>query len=349
MLLNACLAQTGSPDRLESRGPVVGIPSSSRKRVFRQPGPAWDHERTLQNTGQLQSMRTFGRTPTPDPDALRRTFAFRYSVLDPGSGRLPLWCGRLGGLAHVAAFATGAFNATSRKSLMRIHRLVCLAAALLVCSVMRAGAAPPADFDGNSAERYLNMTGNPANLHSMTAGPDGVKALTTNFMLNIPRRTGPPFTDPNDWRTHAEYCAAEVIVLAKNVASSSILTSGKNRIYTVSHFQVLDTIKTDALIKVGQTIVTYREGGQVEDEGEQLRVETSNTPSYQANKVYILTLTRDHSASKLQYIAPSNGTIAVKEERIYPSLGTWAGLLSGTSYSDVKSAFTRVGNAAACH
>lgn len=117
----------------------------------------------------------------------------------------------------------------------------------------------------------------------------------------------------------------------------------------MSHFQVLDTIKTDARIKAGQTIVTYREGGQVEDEGEQLRVETFNTPPYQADKVYILTLMRDPTASKRQYIAPSNGTTVVKGERIYPGLGTWAGLLSGTSYSDVKSAFTRVGNAAACH
>jgi hypothetical protein len=158
---------------------------------------------------------------------------------------------------------------------------------------------------------------------------------------------GPPFTTKKDWEAWVDYCGYDTVVLAKNIDSSPVLSRQKNFIYTVSHFSVLESLKSDVPLPATQTLVTYRLGGEVKDAGETLRFETS-TPAYKQGKEYLLLLNRAVGASLAQYAAQDVITVAVRNSRIYPSSSDWAGFLPGTEYSEVVATLKRVSRTKAC-
>jgi hypothetical protein len=104
--------------------------------------------------------------------------------------------------------------------------------------------------------------------------------------------------------------------------STPVLSSDGTLIYTVSHFSVLDTIKSDVPFTRGQTLTAYRLGGEVGDGTDKLRIETPDMAAFEPRRTYLLSLTRDKSASVPQYALPLNLTIAVMDGKVFPGLGT---------------------------
>jgi hypothetical protein len=140
------------------------------------------------------------------------------------------------------------------------------------------------------------------------------------------------------------YCYCDAIVLAEYVNSNPPgLTKSKGAIYTVSHFKVSQVIKGSQLTP-GQTILSYRAGGEVEDDGELLRIDTPDAPPYKVGQTYLLMLERDKTASKLQYHVADEGTTVVTGARVYPSIPGQLGFLPGTTIADVLADFAQAAN-----
>jgi hypothetical protein len=222
--------------------------------------------------------------------------------------------------------------------------------ALMMLGVCAAGAQPtvPIDVDRNAAEQHYAIRHAPS-LHSQETLPDGARG----FLRPVPQayenpnvRVPPPFQSKDQWYAHLAYCNADVIVVGELVDSTPVLMSSKAAIYTVSRFTVVQVIKGSML--PGQIITTYRLGGEVTDEGERLRVEMPDTPAYKLDTEYLLPLTQDRVAGRIQYVAPDYGTILVKGGRVSSNLGKWAGFLPGTTYAEVASTFAHVASEAGC-
>jgi len=210
------------------------------------------------------------------------------------------------------------------------------------------------NIDINAVEAHFVGSGPTINLHSLaSAFPDGVKGArfeSVGTQVGLPLNIPADFSSMKDYRAWRTFCNFDTIILAKFLHSTSpLITSDKSEIYTVSYFSVLDVIKGDGFLTSGQTVITYRRGGEVTDAGERLRVDVPDAPPYRANNTYILQLRREKNASKLQYAALDEGTIQVTNQRIYSNLGEWSIFLPGTSYREVVSTFNRVSNARSCN
>jgi hypothetical protein len=150
----------------------------------------------------------------------------------------------------------------------------------------------------------------------------------------------PPFATEIEWETYSDYCRWDAIVLATSLDSTAVLSSDKRLIYTVSHFSVLDSIKSDVPLRPGEGLVVYRLGGMVEDGGEKLRIDTPDIAAFEPQKAYILQLTRDKSASVRQYSLPLGQTITVTNDKVYPISGRYAwlvGVISAIPLSECQS------------
>jgi hypothetical protein len=151
-----------------------------------------------------------------------------------------------------------------------------------------------------------------------------------------------------EWETYYLYCGWDAIVRATHVDSTPILTNNKGLIYTVSHFVVEDTIKSDVPFTAGQQLVVYRVGGEVDDGGEKVHIVTLDMAAFEPQKSYILILRRDKNASVTQYWIPETQTIAVTDNKVYPISGKIAWLSgmdafpSGSTYTALRNAFAKV-------
>jgi hypothetical protein len=132
------------------------------------------------------------------------------------------------------------------------------------------------------------------------------------------------------------------------------LTEDKSLIFTVSHFSVVDVIRSDGPISPGQRLVAYRLGGTVEDAGEKLRIDTPDTAPFEPQKKYILRLGRDRLATVPQYFLPEGLTIGVTNDNVQPIRGKYAWFTGseafpfGTPYIEIKNNFAKVARLKAC-
>ena len=169
-----------------------------------------------------------------------------------------------------------------------------------------------------------------------------------------PTPVPPPFKTELEWETYYQYCGPDAIVRATLIDSTPILTSDKTLVYTVSHFAVTDTIKSDVPFTPGQILVAYRVGGAVEDGGEQLRVFTPDSAAFEPQKSYILILRRDKNASVQQYLIPLSQTIVVTNDKVYPISGKFAWLTGmeafppGSTYTAIQDRFADVRKQKSC-
>lgn len=219
----------------------------------------------------------------------------------------------------------------------------------------------PKDFDPTAAEKHLRDESPrqfSKSLHEFERYPDGARGFgVPNPMVNrvaLPSPPPPPFATELEWATYYDYCGSDAIVLAINLDSMPVLTSDKSLIYTMSHFSVVDVIKSDGPLNPGKRQAAYRLGGTVEDGGEKLRIDTPDMAAFEPQKEYILRLKRDRLATVTQYSLPEAPTIAVKSDTVYPIRGKYAWFTgseafpSGTPYGEIKEAFAKVARLKPC-
>lgn len=163
---------------------------------------------------------------------------------------------------------------------MRSTAIICIAVGMLALSRNTPSQiTSPADFDPIAAEH--NLREGPRqfskSLHEFDRYADGARGFGAPNPLArrvaLPSPPPPPFATELEWETYDDYCGSDAIVLAVHLDSTPILTRDKSLIYTMSHFSVVDIIKSDGPMSPGQGLVAYRLGGTVEDAGESLRIE----------------------------------------------------------------------------
>jgi hypothetical protein len=239
---------------------------------------------------------------------------------------------------------------------MRTRTIISVAGAMLLLS-LRAGSQNTTfpDFDPSAAERHFHEE-NPSqfskSLHEFEQYPDGARGFGVGIPMvhrvALPDPLPPPFKTEREWETYYLYCGWDAIVRATHVDSTPILTSNKGLIYTVSHFVVEDTIKSDVPFTAGQQLVVYRVGGEVQDSGEKVHIVTLDMAAFEPQKSYILILRRDKKASVQQYWIPETQTIVVNDDKVNPISGKIAWLSgmdafpSGSTYIALRNTFARV-------
>jgi hypothetical protein len=245
---------------------------------------------------------------------------------------------------------------------MRNSRIIGLAGALLLLSaVVVSQIANHKNFDSRAAEQHFrdqSPNRSQKSLHEFERFPDGARGFGVGApiaqRIALPNPPPPPFATELEWETFHQYCGRDAIVRATHVDSIPILTSNKGLIYTVSNFVVVDTIKSDIPFTPGQHLVVYRVGGEVQDDGEKLRIDTPDMAAFEPQKSYILVLRRDKNASVQQYAMPEAQTIAVKDDRVYPISGRYAWLTgmnafpTGSTYAVIRNTFARVQTLKSC-
>lgn len=218
-----------------------------------------------------------------------------------------------------------------------------LALAAIQLAAMPIRGQPVDDVDHAAAESH-HVSG--WSLHNGgPAFPDGAKGGTLRAGYEEGMLAGSTTTPAArvTYRIANIYCFRDAILLAKYVDSEPpMLSKSEANIYTVSHFQVSQVIKGDGLVGTSQTIVTYRDGGELKHKGEVLRIDTPDAPPYEQGKTYLLYLDRDKRASKQQYQIWDQGTTVVTNSRVYPSIPLQAGFLPGTTTADVIAKFGAV-------
>jgi hypothetical protein len=239
---------------------------------------------------------------------------------------------------------------------MRTRPIISVAGAMLLLS-LRAGSQNTTlpDFEPSAAERHFHEE-NPSqflkSLHEFEQYPDGARGFGVGIPMvhrvALPDPLPPPFKTEREWETYYLYCGWDAIVRATHVDSTPILTSNKGLIYTVSHFVVEDTIKSDVPFTAGQQLVVYRVGGEVQDSGEKVHIVTLDMAAFEPQKSYILILRRDKKASVQQYWIPETQTIVVNDDKVYPISGKIAWLSgmdafpSGSTYITLRNTFAKV-------
>lgn len=238
-----------------------------------------------------------------------------------------------------------------------ITSIISVAVAALLSSTARCQSPNPTDFDASAAEKYFkdgsalakNRFSKPLRDYE-PEGPDGARGfgvpnptVRAVELDHIPK----PFTSKREYYSFFDYCHFDAIVLAVNIDSTAVLNDDKDLIYTVSHFTVLDAIKSDVPFTRGQTLVAYRLGGEVDDGTGKLIISTPDMSSFEPKKTYLLNLQRDKSSSVPQYVLPLNLTINVRNNKAHPAWGRfawltgWPAFPSGTPYTKIKSTFAR--------
>jgi hypothetical protein len=109
-------------------------------------------------------------------------------------------------------------------------------------------------------------------IHSFGPDADGARGYTISSECQCVATPKGPFQNVADAEFHSGYCRDAAIVIAREVGAQSILSSKKDMIFTLTQFQVIDTLKSAPDADIDQQIAVMRFGGEVTDGGEVLRV-----------------------------------------------------------------------------
>jgi hypothetical protein len=152
-------------------------------------------------------------------------------------------------------------------------------------------------------------------LHSMQKDADGAREYSVGEDCECVATPKGPFKTVADATFHERYCTDVAIVIARESGAQSILSTKKDMIFTLTQFQVIDTLKRAPDADVGQQIGLMRFGGEVADAGEILRVRYIDQIPFDSGKTYILELYRDAQNPSSYFFGW--GTIPVDDGRIH--------------------------------
>jgi hypothetical protein len=158
----------------------------------------------------------------------------------------------------------------------------------------------------------------PYDLHSLKAGPDGTRGYTVSEEAQRIFIPVGPLKNEDEAEFRWSYCHAGAIVIAREVSAQSFLSTKSDMIFTLSQFQVTDTLKSSPDVGVGQNIGVMRFGGDVTDGDERLRVRYYGQAPFKSGGSYILVLHRNAQNPSSFFFADNSPTIPVRNARIYP-------------------------------
>jgi hypothetical protein len=203
---------------------------------------------------------------------------------------------------------------------MRTPRIILGAISLFAAGLCAAAPLPVTDDELAEAQQHFGSFAGEPSLHGAHGFPDGARGEITMALpgrLSIDDR----LANEDDMRFHGIVCGAAAIVSATAVDSISFLSGSKSKVFTRSTFTVVDVLKPAAGVETGGVISVTALGGQVDDEGERLRLVNASLAPVVPGASYLLTLQRGSSGDRFYAIK----VIALKGDRLGPIGGEWAG------------------------
>lgn len=207
---------------------------------------------------------------------------------------------------------------------MRRVYLVLVLAVIFACAVpaLYPQAVTLSPQDMHAAEVRYNMLRpvrfvlNPSlDIHSLGPDADGARGYTTSSECQCVATPKGPFKTVADAEFHDSYCRDAAIVIAREAGGQGILSTKKDMIFTLTQFQVIDTLKHAADADIDQLIALMRFGGEVMDDGQILRVKYAGQIPFESGRTYILELYRDAQNPSSYFFGWE--TIPVEDGRIH--------------------------------
>jgi len=150
---------------------------------------------------------------------------------------------------------------------------------------------------------------------------DGARGyeITPKFNIGALNVTGNSHTDPLSLHQYG-YCNSSLIVVARDVAESTVLSPNQRGVFTATQFQIEKILKSDGSHRQTDTITAIHFGGTVlASNSTVLRVAVEGEKPYKQQKSYLLYLHKslDHPSDAFFLIGYHN--IKVENGRIIPT------------------------------
>lgn len=189
-----------------------------------------------------------------------------------------------------------------------------------------------AQIDQAAAHYTHGHIGQP--LHTMDAiFRDGARGEDTWVSTELPSRRFAPFSSAADRALHADLCGSNAIVTGTLLDTTARLDSAGDMIVTLARFRIDDRIKSAPDMAPGTIITVIREGGEVADGGERLRLHVSGRDDFIPGQHYFLML--DPAPGLSSYFDAPFLTVHEVDGKLYPSTDR-QGIPAGTPYQAVK-------------
>jgi hypothetical protein len=197
------------------------------------------------------------------------------------------------------------------------------------------------------AGKYSSGHSDEQDLHLAQKMKDGARGYDTWISPELPTANFSPYDSQRDKQLHSQYCKHDAIVTAKAVSSTSHLVRNKSSIITTTNFQIHEVIKPADGLASGDEISVVRQGGEVSDQGETLRVRVAGRTSYKSGAAYLLLLNKSNVARV--YYAPNFITVGLKNGELSPSSTGITPFKVGEPLNNFKAQLTRITSKFPCN
>lgn len=195
--------------------------------------------------------------------------------------------------------------------------------------------APTSSGENAFVEAQANSMGLKAELHTVDPAPDGahelgIGGLPGHYWFTTPgavalmpdgsidRAHSSPFTTVQEADFHGFYCRAGAIVIAKDIGSSTRMTTSGRLIYAKTHFSVTQILKPGLEVVQGSDLPILTLGGTVTDQGETFTIRLYGGVPFAEGGLYLLALRRDAALAAGEYMLDPKETISIQDSHIHP-------------------------------
>lgn len=163
------------------------------------------------------------------------------------------------------------------------------------------------------------------NLHTADKFPDGARGRSMVMVVDLFRSTTKrtSFKSLEEQYLHDDACDINAVVVAKAGAPASTLTADKADILTKTPFTVTRKLKGNASFEVGKTVNVVRQGGEVFDQGELLRVWNAYGTRFDDGSTYLLLLRRVAISDRFADYVTQGESLEVAGGKLRAARGKW--------------------------
>ncbi|WP_457352453.1 hypothetical protein [Roseateles sp. P5_D6] len=188
------------------------------------------------------------------------------------------------------------------------------------------------------------------NLHEADKFPDGARgrsmALVAHPIRSSEKRNS--FKNLDEQYLHDDVCGVDGVVVAKAGIPVSALTADKADIITKTPFTITRKLKGNASFDPGKTVNVLRQGGEVSDQGEPLRVLNTYGTHFNDGSTYLLLLRRVAISDRFADYVSQGESLEVDGGRLHAAKGKWYHINHGDDSQAGLDSIERILSAEAC-
>jgi hypothetical protein len=188
------------------------------------------------------------------------------------------------------------------------------------------------------------------NLHEADKFPDGARGRSMALVAH-PIRSGEKrnsFKNLDEQYLHDDVCGVDGVVVAKAGIPVSALTADKADIITKTPFTITRKLKGNASFDPEKAVNVLRQGGEVFDQGELLRVWNTHGTSFDDGRTYLLLLRRIAISDRFVGYLSQGESLEVRGGKLHAAKGKWYHINHGDDSQAGLDSIERILSAEAC-